>query len=70
MTHDQFRQATIEVTRHFIDRLQTILVEAEGYFIMNNNLAAWGTLFMFEEAAEDLKTMLRLRLADAGRRMP
>lgn len=70
MTTEPFSYITADTTRHLIDRLQTILNEAQGYFITNNNLAAWGTLLLFEDAAEDLKAVIRLHRAANARSMP
>ena len=69
MTHDPFSYISPDITRDLIDRLQTILNEAQGYLITNNNLAAWGTLLMFEDAAEDLKAAIRLHRSANARRM-
>ena len=69
MTTDPFSYISSDTTRHLIDRLQTLLNEAQGYFITNNNLAAWGTLLMFEEAAEDLKAAICLHRSANARRM-
>ena len=70
MTHDGSQKANIDTTRQLIDRLQTLLNEAHGYFITGNNLAAWGTLLMFDEAAEDLKAAIRLYRYANSRRNP
>ena len=64
-----FRKATADAARHAIDNLQVILNEATGYLIEGNDLAAWGTLLMFDDAAEDLKAAIRLHRA-ANRRAP
>jgi hypothetical protein len=64
---DPFRQATADAARHAIDRLQVILNEATGYLIAGNHLAAWGTLVLFDDAAEDLKAAIRLHRAANAR---
>lgn len=70
MTTDDFHKVMVDLTRHAIDRLQTLLNEAQGYFITGNVRAAWGTLLLFEESAEDLKAALRLYRAGNARRTP
>ena len=65
---DPFRQATADAARHAIDRLQVILNEATGYLTQGNHLAAWGTLVMFDDQAEDLKAAIRLHKATDARR--
>jgi hypothetical protein len=69
MNDDQFQQAAADAARHAIGRLQDILDQAAGYLITGNNLAAWGTLVLFDEAAEDLKAACRLFRAANARRM-
>lgn len=68
MNTDPFSMATADAARHTIERLQIILSEALGYLIEGNHLAAWGTLLMFEDAAEDLKAAIRLHKAANQRR--
>lgn len=70
MSHDEFQRAAADAACHSIDRLQTILNEAQGYLITGNNLAAWGTLVLFDEAAEDLKAAFRLYRSANARRNP
>lgn len=70
MTDDGFQKAAADAARHSIDQLQTILNEAQGYLITGNNLAAWGTLVLFDEAAEDLKAAIRLYRSANARRNP
>ena len=70
MKNDSFRQIAADAALHAIDRLQAILNEAQGYLMSGENLAAWGTLLMFEDAAEDLKAAIRLHRAANARRMP
>jgi hypothetical protein len=70
MKHDPFSYTGPDITRSLIDRLQTLLNEAQGYFITNNHLAAWGTLVLFDEAAEDLKAAIRLYRSANSRRNP
>lgn len=60
MPPEAFQKAAADAARHAIDRLQSILNEAHGYMITGNHLAGWGTLILFEEAAEDLKAAIRL----------
>lgn len=69
MRRDDFHNVTVQVMRHTIDQLQTLLNEAQGYFITGNEGAAWGTLVLFDEAAEDLKAALRLYRILNARRM-
>ena len=64
---DPYRQATADAARHAIDRLQVILNEATLYLTSGNHLAAWGTLVLFDEAAEDLKAAIRLHKAANAR---
>lgn len=70
MPQDAFQKAAADAARHSIDQLQTILSEAQGYLMSGENLAAWGTLLMFEEAAEDLKAAIRLYRSANSRRKP
>jgi hypothetical protein len=51
-----------------IENLMPILQEARKYLDDRNDLAAWGTLLMFDERAEDLKTAIRLHRSIITRR--
>jgi hypothetical protein len=53
-----FTAADVTVTA--IDRLEKLLAEAKTYLQDRNDMAAWGTLLCFDEAAEDLKAAIRL----------
>lgn len=70
MTQDAFKETAADAVRHAMDRLQIILNEAQGYIIAGNHLAAWGTLVMFDEVAEDLKAAIRLYRSANSRRNP
>lgn len=54
--HDPIAAATVQA----IDNLVKLLTEAKDYFTAGNSLAAFGTLVMFDEHAEDLKAAFRL----------
>ena len=54
--HDPVALATTQA----IDNLTTLLGEAKGYFAAGEKLAAYGTLIMFDDHAEDLKAAIRL----------
>lgn len=69
MNHDPYRQAAVGVAGLAINRLQLILSEAASYLNDGNDLAAWGTLVFFDDAAEDLKAAIRLHQS-ANRRQP
>lgn len=51
-----------------IDNLVEILTDARRYLEDRNDLAAWGTLIRFEEAADDLKAAIRLHKSMNRRR--
>ena len=53
-----FTAADVTVTA--IDRLEKLLAEAKTYLQDRKDMAAWGTLLMFDDAAEDLKAAIRL----------
>jgi hypothetical protein len=53
---DPVALATIEA----IDNLMMHLTEAKKYFADGDTLAAYGTLVMFDEHAENLKAAIRL----------
>jgi hypothetical protein len=69
MTTDPFRKAAANSATYAIDNLLEILNDARAYLIDGNDLAAWGTLLMFEDHAEDLKSAIRLHRS-ANRRAP
>jgi len=54
--HDPIALATTQA----IDNLITLLTEAKTYFAQADNLAAYGTLIMFDQHADDLKAAIRL----------
>lgn len=55
-------------TAQAIDNLLTLLTEAKAYFATGRNLAAIGTLVMFDDHAEDLRAAFRLcRMAQRRR---
>lgn len=54
--HDPVAAATVAA----IDNLLKLLTEAKSYFTDGNNLAAYGTLVMFDDHAEDLRAAFRL----------
>jgi hypothetical protein len=56
MIRDPITFATISA----INNLITLLGEANAYFTEGNNLAALGTLVLFDEQAEDLRAAIRL----------
>lgn len=60
MKRDEFRQAAAAMAGLAINRLQLILSDAASYLNDGNDLAAWGTLVLFDDAAEDLKAAIRL----------
>lgn len=55
-------------TTEAIDNLITLLTEAKNYYATGENGAAFGTLIMFEEHAEDLNAAIRLCRMAAKRR--
>ena len=57
-----------EVAILAIDNLMDILTDARKYLEERNDLAAWGTLTMFDDAAEDLQAAIRLHKAFNRRR--
>jgi len=63
MTADSFRKATADAARYAIGNLIDILQDASKYLETGNDLAAWGTLVCFDEAADDLKAAIRLHRA-------
>jgi hypothetical protein len=69
MNHDPYRQAAAGMAGLAINRLQLILSEAASYLNDGKDLAAWGTLVLFDDAAEDLKAAIRLHQS-ANRRQP
>ena len=69
MSRDPYRQAAAGVASLAIDRLQLILSDAASYLNDGNDLAAWGTLVSFDDAAEDLKAAIRLHKS-TNRRQP
>jgi stage V sporulation protein SpoVS len=51
-----------------INQLVALLTEARSYLEQGNNLAAIGTLIMFDDQSEDLRAAIRLlRMAHRGR---
>ena len=60
MSDDLIRAAARQMARHAIDELATLLKEADGYLDTGNDMAAWGTLLMFDDAASDLKAAMQL----------
>lgn len=60
MKHGPYSQAAASMAGLAINRLQQILSDAASYLNDGNDLAAWGTLGLFDEAAEDLKAAIRL----------
>ncbi len=57
---DLIRTAARQMARHAIAELSTLLKEAGGYLDAGNDMAAWGTLLMFDAAASDLKAAMQL----------
>ena len=55
-----FRKAAADTATYAIDNLLEILNEARAYLIEGNDLAAWGTLLMFDDQAADLNAAIRL----------
>lgn len=51
------------------NQLVALLTEARSYLEQGNNLAAIGTLIMFDDQSEDLRAAIRL-LRMANRRRP
>ncbi|MBL8222110.1 MAG: hypothetical protein JNL62_22930 [Bryobacterales bacterium] len=51
-----------------IDNLTTLLADARKYLEDGRDLAAWGTLTCFDEAAEDLRAAIRLHKSFNRRR--
>jgi hypothetical protein len=62
-----FRKAAADTAKCAIDNLLEILNDARAYLIDGNDLAAWGTLMMFDDQAADLNAAIRLHRA-ANRR--
>jgi hypothetical protein len=57
-----------EVATNAIDSLTMILQDARQYLQDHNDLAAWGTLVMFDNAAEDLRAAIRLHKSTTRRK--
>ena len=51
---------TADVAVLAIDQLMEILIEARRYLSSGDDLAAWGTLIHFDDAADDLNAAIRL----------
>jgi hypothetical protein len=51
-----------------IDNLSQILQEARQYLADRNDLAAWGTLILFDDASDDLKAAIRLHRSSTRRK--
>lgn len=67
MTQDPFRKATSQAAWCVMNALRETLMTAMAYNAAGKDLAAWGTLTVFDEQAEDLKAAIRLHRA-ANRR--
>jgi hypothetical protein len=57
-----------EAATNAIDSLTVILADARKYLADRNDLAAWGTLVMFDDAAEDLRAAIRLHKSTTRRK--
>jgi hypothetical protein len=64
-----FRKAAADTATYAIDNLLEILNDSRAYLIGGNDLAAWGTLLMFDDHAADLNAAIRLHRS-ANRRAP
>jgi hypothetical protein len=51
-----------------IDNLTEILTDARKYLEDRQDLAAWGTLLRFDDAAEDMRAAIRLHRSLNARR--
>ena len=63
MTKELTVTAAENFARVTIMQLIADLQLASDYFVAGQDLAAWGTLVMFEELAENLKAAIRLHHA-------
>jgi hypothetical protein len=55
-----FRKTAAQAAIFAIERLSETLNQAHDYLSTGDDMAAWGTLLMFDEAADDLKAAMRL----------